>query len=368
MSITSESPDGPPRMARRSSSGDSATDIHGKAAESLAALMAPDSPARSGERLYRDLLNALPAAIYTTDAAGRITFFNDAAVAFSGRRPQLGVDEWCVTWKLFNLDGTPLPHDECPMAVALKEGRAVRGAEAVAERPDGSRITFAPYPTPLRDNTGKIVGAVNMLVDITERKRAEERQSVLANEVNHRANNLLALVQATLRMTQADTVDDFRTSMEGRIGALATAHGLLANSRWEGADLQRLVMEELAPYLGAQPPRFWITGPIVPLKPAAAQSMAMIVHELATNAAKHGALSADRGQVLVDWRREDGGQVVFRWTELGGPPASRPETAGVGTRVILTCAAQLRGTFECDWTADGPVCDLRAPAALLVAD
>ena len=318
------------------------------------------------EPLYRDLLNALPAAIYTTDAAGRITFFNDAAVAFSGRRPTLGVDEWCVTWKLFELDGTPMPHDQCPMAIALKEGRAVRGAEAVAERPDGSRITFAPYPTPLRDDNGKIVGAVNMLVDITERKKAETRQSVLANEVNHRANNLLTLVQATLRMTQADTVEAFRSSMEGRIGALAQAHSLLADSRWEGADLQRLVMEELAPYLGAEPPRFWITGPMLPLKPSAAQAMAMIVHELATNATKHGALSAGGGRVLVDWRHGEDGKVVFRWTELGGPATRPPARNGVGTKVIQACAAQLRGAFHCDWTPAGLVCELTAPASQLV--
>ena len=117
----------------------------------------------SREILYRDLLDALPAAIYTTDAAGRITFYNEAAIAFSGRRPVLGTDEWCVSWKLFWPDGTPLPHDECPMAVALKEGRAVRGHEAVAERPDGSRVHFIPYPTPFKDASGKVVGAVNML-------------------------------------------------------------------------------------------------------------------------------------------------------------------------------------------------------------
>jgi len=97
-------------------------------------------PAETGfasrEILYRDLLNALPAAIYTTDGDGRITFYNEAAVAFSGRRPTIGSDFWCVTWRLFWPDGTPLPHDQCPMAVALKEGRAVRGLEAVAERPD----------------------------------------------------------------------------------------------------------------------------------------------------------------------------------------------------------------------------------------
>ena len=126
------------------------------------------------------ILDAIPAAIYTTDAEGRITGFNEAAVRFSGRVPRLGSDSWCVTWKLYRTDGTPLPHDECPMAIALKEGRELRGFTAIAERPDGSRVHFMPYPTLIRDASGKIVGAVNMLVDVTEQKRAEELQSRLA--------------------------------------------------------------------------------------------------------------------------------------------------------------------------------------------
>ncbi len=131
---------------------------------------------RDSERRLHDLIEALPAAVYTTDAAGRITMFNQAAVEFSGRTPQLGIDAGCVAWKLYRPDGTPLPHEQCPMAVALKEGRPVRGIEAVAERPDGTRIDFIPYPTPLFDDAGKLIGAVNMLVDITERRRAEQAQ------------------------------------------------------------------------------------------------------------------------------------------------------------------------------------------------
>ncbi|NEK18395.1 PAS domain S-box protein [Rhizobium leguminosarum] len=131
------------------------------------------------ERHMRELLEALPAAVYTTDAAGRITFFNQAAVDLAGRTPRPG-DEWCVTWRLYNPDGTPLPHDQCPMAVALKENRPVRGIEAVAERPDGTRVPFIPYPTPLHDSDGRLVGAINMLVDVTEQKKAEEYAGRLA--------------------------------------------------------------------------------------------------------------------------------------------------------------------------------------------
>ncbi|MEI1253007.1 PAS domain S-box protein [Rhizobium aouanii] len=134
---------------------------------------------RENEKHLSDLLEALPAAVYTTDAKGRITFFNKAAVEMAGRTPQVG-DEWCVTWRLYRPDGTYLPHDECPMAVALKEDRAVRGEEAIAERPDGTRIPFIPYPTPLHDANGKLIGAINMLVDISDRKKAEEYSERLA--------------------------------------------------------------------------------------------------------------------------------------------------------------------------------------------
>jgi PAS domain S-box-containing protein len=135
---------------------------------------------RESERRFREMIDALPAAIYTTDADGRITHFNPAAVELSGRVPELGTDRWCITWKLFQPDGTQLRHEECPMAVALKEGRPVDGTEIIAERPDGRRVWFIPYPRPLHDAEGRILGGVNMLLDITERKKAEQATGLLA--------------------------------------------------------------------------------------------------------------------------------------------------------------------------------------------
>ena len=135
---------------------------------------------RESEERLRAIMDALPAAVYTTDAQGRLTHFNQAAVEFSGRVPKLGTDEWCVTWKLFHPDGTPLPHDQCPMAIALKEGRTVFGEEAIAERPDGTRRWFTPFPTPFRNAEGKIVGGINMLLDITERRQNEQTGNLLA--------------------------------------------------------------------------------------------------------------------------------------------------------------------------------------------
>jgi len=132
------------------------------------------------ERRFREMIDALPAAVYTTDAEGRLTHFNPAAVEFSGRVPELGTDRWCVSWKLYHADGTPMPLDECFMAIAIKEGRILRGVEAIIERPDGTRRWFEPYPTPLRDDEGRLAGGINMLVDITARRGAAEAQARLA--------------------------------------------------------------------------------------------------------------------------------------------------------------------------------------------
>ena len=116
------------------------------------------------------ILNALPVPVYTTDADGRVTFWNQACVEFAGRVPQLGEDRWCVTWRIHTTSGDVLPHDQCPMAVAVKQQRAIRGEVAVAERPDGSRRAFTPYPTPLFDPSDRLIGAVNMLIDVSEQQ------------------------------------------------------------------------------------------------------------------------------------------------------------------------------------------------------
>ena len=142
--------------------------------------LATERTLRENDSRFREMIDALPVPIYTTDAQGRLTHFNPACVEFSGRTPELGTDQWCVSWKLFWPDGQRMLHDECPMAVALREGRILSNVEAVAERPDGTRITFVPYPTPLRDAGGRIVGGINMLLDITERKRAEMDTASLA--------------------------------------------------------------------------------------------------------------------------------------------------------------------------------------------
>jgi PAS domain S-box-containing protein len=163
----------------------------------------------NNEQSCRELLEALPAAIYTTDAAGRITFYNQAAVELAGHRPKLGADQWCISWRLSWPDGTPMTHDECPMAIALKKDRAVRGAEIIVERPDGTRVPILPYPTPLHDASGRLIGGVNMLVDISDRKKAEQAMrrlnAVLEQDVEERTQEL---EQTSARLQERER--DFR--------------------------------------------------------------------------------------------------------------------------------------------------------------
>jgi PAS domain S-box-containing protein len=145
-----------------------------------------------GEVGDRQALDALAAAVYVTDAAGRITYYNAAAAALWGHRPTLGHDQWCGSWKLYWPDGRPLPHDQSPMALTLRQGRPVRGMEAVAERPDGTRTPFIPYPTPLHDAAGRLVGAVNLLIDVSDRRDAERAAQQLSAIVESAQDAILA--------------------------------------------------------------------------------------------------------------------------------------------------------------------------------
>jgi PAS domain S-box-containing protein len=428
----------------------------------------------------RQVVDALPAAVYTTDAAGRITYFSAAAAALWGCRPRLNSDLWCGSWRLYHLDGTPMPHHTCPMALALKEQRAVRGQQAVAERPDGTRVTFMAFPTPLYDASGAFAGAVNMLLDMTEyrradasarhlvaivessddaivskdlngvihswnrgaerlfgylaqevigkpvtilipdelqdeetrilerirrgeridhfetirrrkdgslvsisltvspvsddggliigaskiarditdQKRREEQINLLAREADHRTKNLLALAQATVHLAEAGSTAELKAAIEGRLSALANAHALLAQSRWAGADLRHLALEELSPYCQEDESRTQIDGPSLMLDQEPAQALALALHELTTNAVKYGALSAPSGRLHIEWRLRSGNRLHLRWVETGGPPVKPPSRRGFGTRALHRICDQLNGELKFDWRETGLVCDI----------
>src|SRR5882724_8666972 len=211
------------------------------------------------------------------------------------------------------------------------------------------------------DATDHIVRISGVTVDITDRKDAEERQALLAREVDHRARNALALVQSIVRLTKADTIKSYTAAVDGRIGALSRAHTLLAQSRWQGADLARLVDEELAPYRTGETGKITASGPDVSLEPRTAQTLALALHELSTNAAKYGALSVMSGRVNLTWELRPE-SLVLRWTESGGPPTQPPATPGFGIRVIgASIERQLDGEARFEWQPEGLRCSLAVP-------
>lgn len=325
-----------------------------------------DARLKDQERSFRELLDALPAAVYTTDAQGKITFFNRAAASLAGREPKIGEDEWCVTWRLYDPDGTPMPHDQCPMAQALKRNEPVRGAEAIVERPDGSRVAMAPYPTPLRDADGNLTGAVNMLVDISERKRAEARQKALIDEVNHRVKNTLATVQAFAAQTLRNAVSpEMRDAFEARLMALSRVHDQLSRQQWESAELESVLKDVFAPHRGERGDRIRLGGSPVRLPPRTALSLAMVLHELTSNAARYGALSVPQGVLTVTWRLNETGakqMLHIEWSEDGGPPAHKPAKQGFGLKLLERgIGKELGGHSNIVFTQDGVRCAIDVP-------
>ncbi|SDY81057.1 HWE histidine kinase domain-containing protein [Citreimonas salinaria] len=210
---------------------------------------------------------------------------------------------------------------------------------------------------PIQDDDGSIAGIFVEGFDVTERKLAEEKQKLLAREVDHRAKNVLAVVQSMVRLTKADSQPDFVKAVEGRINALSRAHSLLASSQWSGADLSALVTAEVASYGGKDAQVKVLGGPAATLAPDAVQPTAMVLHELLTNAAKYGALSTDGGTVEVQWVRNEDGGVRLHWREVGGPALTgSPPHKGFGSQMVQAASQQLDGGATWDWAPDGLRC------------
>ena len=328
-----------------------------------------DNARQERDRRFRGLLEALPVAIYTTDPAGRITYFNEAAAEFWGQRPALGTQEWCGSWKLYWPDGSPLAHEACPMALALKENRPIRGMEAIAERPDGSKVPFIPYPTPICDQNGRMVGAVNMLVDITERKRAEAEQAMLMREVHHRVRNTLAIAQAIVGSTakSSDTIEGFKDALIGRISALARTHLLMSDATRTAVDFEVMLKNELEPFADGSGMRVAMSGPPVEVSSRTAVPLGMALHEMTTNAAKYGALSTWGGKLEVTWRvitEAKNRHLEFDWIESGGPALTPPDRKGFGAQLLeIVLPRQIAATTNVDYRPDGLHVRVKLPLA-----
>lgn len=247
------------------------------------------------------------------------------------------------------------------MAVALKTGKPIRGTEKIVERPDGTRVPILPHPTPLRDEAGALIGAVNMLVDITDQKRAGEQKTLLLRELAHRVNNtfavILAITQQSLR--SASSPEAFAETFTARLQALAHAHNLLLAQDWTGADLGELAKGQIAPFRPDAGERLTIRGPKVLLGPAQVIALGAVLHELATNACKYGALSVPEGKVELDWdlALEDGAELLHLiWTERDGPIVKPPAKQGLGSRIIKRGLPNAR--IDWQFTPRGVVCKI----------
>ncbi|WP_407181759.1 sensor histidine kinase [Bradyrhizobium sp. STM 3562] len=226
-------------------------------------------------------------------------------------------------------------------------------------RPDGEERWCVGTAAASVDRTGRVVRVSGVTIDITERKRAEDRQNLLAREVDHRAKNALALAQSIVRLTRGATLQEYIQAVEGRISALARVHTILSLSNWQGAEIGRLVDEEISPYSTGE--QIELYGPELQLEPATAQTLALAVHELVTNSAKYGALSAHSGRLKIRWEvRPDLLQIL--WEERDGPLVQTPISRGFGTRsVIASIESQLGGRADFDWRTEGLICRLSVP-------
>ena len=269
------------------------------------------------------------------------------------------------------------PEDRAKFEQLLRQGTG--GTEQPCElrftRPDGSIRWSLVAGQVIRENAGRALRFAGVDLDITERKEAEERRAMLARELDHRAKNMLAVVQSVLHLSKADTIGEFTQAVSGRIQALSRAHTLLSESRWQGVELGRIVDEEIVPFRGTdgaqnggaqnggtQTARIQAEGPVVSLPPSTAQSLAVALHELTTNAAKYGALSQPGGQVALRWAVGPEG-LTMQWSEQGGPAvAAAPLRRGFGTRVITASVEhQLGGKARFDWRPEGLTVELTIP-------
>jgi two-component sensor histidine kinase/DNA-binding response OmpR family regulator len=267
-----------------------------------------------------------------------------------------GVDPGSFAVKPDNVRALIHPEDwqklQAALASVTEDGQTFQ-TEFRVMRPSGETRWCIGAAAASIDSTGRVVGLSGVTVDITDRKSAEERQTLLVREVDHRARNALAVVQSIIRLTRAESKEAYVAAVEGRITALSRAHVLLSQSRWQGANLSRILDEELAPYRRSEVEKIVTRGPEVFLEPATAQILALALHELATNAAKYGALSSILGTVRLSWELSRD-RMVLQWVENGGPHVQKPRSEGYGTRVIgASVERQLDGRATFDWHPDG---------------
>jgi two-component sensor histidine kinase len=327
---------------------------------------------RVSEERYRTLFELGPVAVYSCDASGVIQNFNRRAAELWGRAPALGEtdEQFCGSFKLFGPDGGFMPHEQCPMAEVLSgKISEARDAEVLIERPDGSRVTVVVNIRPLKNQYGEVTGAINCFYDISERKLAEERQLLLTGELAHRGKNLLAVILSitSRSLSGARPLAEARDVLIQRLHALARNQSVLIAEGFEGAPLTEIVRLEFESFSD----RVKAVGPRVMLNPRVAQTFTLLVHELATNATKYGALSRPGGQIAIHWSIEGVGadaRFRFQWQELNGPPVVPPTRQGFGRILLEKAAAQEFGVLpKVRFAPEGLIYEIEAPLLVVAA-
>lgn len=321
----------------------------------------PEYGAWAPDGLLAAIVSSSDDAIISKSLDGIITSWNKAAERLYGYTAEEAIG------RHINLIAVPGRESEMAAIIErIRRGERVEHFETERRRKDGVAVEISLTVSPVYDKEGRIVGASKIARDFTERRRTEKRINLLMSELDHRAKNMLAVAQAIIRLTRAETLSDFVAAVDGRLGALARVHSQVAENRWDGAELGRLAAEILETF-GDKEGRVAIDGPRAYVSPEGAQVLGVLLHELATNAVKHGSLSVPGGTVALGWEIQADGSLKLTWVEQGGPKVSPPTRRSFGSRVIeRNVADQLGGTAAVRWLPEGLACEFTVPAAHLM--
>jgi two-component sensor histidine kinase/integral membrane sensor domain MASE1 len=337
-------------------------DLEERVAERSALLMASEARAQKTSQLLTAIGEACPDLIFAKDIDRRLIYANPATLA---------------ALELDKMEEDAAICDSDLIASASEAGlirdhdvRVLRdGVTIVVEEPvtlsDGERRIYRSTKAPLYDADGKLAGLAGVSVDITDMKRAAAREKLLLNEIEHRGRNLLSVMQGIVQLTRADSVRDFQAAISRRLRALARTHVSIAAANWQGARFATILRDEFESYLDTGDPHVLLSGDDLTLDTGMAQSLALIIHELATNAAKYGALSTPAGRVSVEWRLEGEGadrSLMIDWTERDGPPVTVPQQTGFGS-TMMTLLAEERpgGAIAHSWDPGGLIVQIVQP-------
>jgi PAS domain S-box-containing protein len=314
------------------------------------------------EQFARSILEQATDAVLVCNRTGRVTHASWAAERLLGH-PVIGqLAAHAVPLHV----GTAEATSAAPPAMSsealwqeIVDGRRVQGLEAWIGESGRRRQYFLVSAGPLYDREGAHIGCILTLTDISERKRAEEHQTMLVAELNHRVKNILAVVQSVASQTisSSGSLTQFRSAFEGRVRAIALAHDILTRQRWGEVELEQLVAQSLAPYRGDG--RVAWSGPRLLLEAQSVVSLAMVLHELSTNAAKYGAFANGSGRVEITWDGINGSMAELNWAEHGGPPVTREPKPGFGNKLISRVISyDLQGKAALRFEPDGLRCRL----------